>query len=279
MRIKIRNELLPLGLLVIVLITTVSFFPSNILRIILGLPFVLFFPGYTLIAAIFPRKEGLSGIERVALSFGMSIAVVPIIGLILNYTPWGIKLESILWAIASFIFIMIAIAGLRRRRLQQQERFGIEFHLALPSRGMGIQDKLLSTILVLTVLGALGMIGYIIATPKIEQEFTEFYILGLEDKATDYPRVLKVGEEGRVRLAIVNHEHDTMDYRIEMMINGVKNNEVKPIVLDNDKEWTREISFIPEMAGENQKVEFLLYKNGEAEPYLEPLHLWLDVTE
>ncbi len=68
------------------LVAIIILFPSNILRIILGLPFLLFFPGYTLVAALFTRKEGMGSIERVALSFGLSIAVVPLIGLILNYT-------------------------------------------------------------------------------------------------------------------------------------------------------------------------------------------------
>jgi uncharacterized membrane protein len=57
-------------------------------RIPLGLAMVLFLPGYTLIAALFPEKEDLDGIERVALSFGLSIAVVPLMGLGLT-TPLG----------------------------------------------------------------------------------------------------------------------------------------------------------------------------------------------
>src|SRR3972149_42796 len=65
-------------------------------RIILGLPFVLFFPGYALMAALFPRKDDIDPIERVALSLGLSIAVVPLIGLALNYSPWGIRLDPIL---------------------------------------------------------------------------------------------------------------------------------------------------------------------------------------
>jgi uncharacterized membrane protein len=50
------------------------------IRIILGLPFILFIPGYILIFALFPTKktdQGIDIIERVALSFGLSIAVVP----------------------------------------------------------------------------------------------------------------------------------------------------------------------------------------------------------
>ena len=69
MAIRVKNELIPLNLLVIVLVAVIILFPSNILRIILGLPFLLFFPGYTLVAALFTRKEGMSSIERVALSF------------------------------------------------------------------------------------------------------------------------------------------------------------------------------------------------------------------
>jgi len=61
-----------------------------IIRNILGAIFVLFLPGYSLIKLLFPKKE-LDNIERTALSIGMSLALVPMIGLILNYTPWGIE--------------------------------------------------------------------------------------------------------------------------------------------------------------------------------------------
>jgi len=125
--IRVKDELIPLNVLVIVLVAIIILFPSNILRIILGLPFLLFFPGYTLVAALFTRKEAMGSIERVALSFGLSIAVVPLIGLILNYTPWGIRLEPVLYSVVSFIFIASVIAWLRRRRLPHPERFGGEF--------------------------------------------------------------------------------------------------------------------------------------------------------
>jgi uncharacterized membrane protein len=62
----------------------------------------LFLPGYALIKALFPTtvpikttSENLDNIERIALGLGMSLALVPIMGLILNYTPWGIRLTPI----------------------------------------------------------------------------------------------------------------------------------------------------------------------------------------
>ena len=103
MRIRLGNEFWLLNLLVIALVVSIILAPSEVLRIVIGLPFVLFFPGYVLMAALFPRREGLGGIERVALSFVMSIAVVPLIGFILNYTWWGITMESVLYSVAAFI--------------------------------------------------------------------------------------------------------------------------------------------------------------------------------
>lgn len=55
-----------------------------------GLPFILFLPGYALTVPLFLTKYGFDMIEWMALSFGLSIAVVPLIGLCLNYIPWGI---------------------------------------------------------------------------------------------------------------------------------------------------------------------------------------------
>ena len=47
---------------------------DTVIRTILGLFLILFIPGYSLIAALFPKKGDLDGIERAALSFGLSIA-------------------------------------------------------------------------------------------------------------------------------------------------------------------------------------------------------------
>jgi uncharacterized membrane protein len=59
------------------------------LRAVLGFIMVLFVPGYVFISALFPGSDELSGIERLALSIGLSICIVVFIGIALNYTPWG----------------------------------------------------------------------------------------------------------------------------------------------------------------------------------------------
>jgi uncharacterized membrane protein len=277
--IKLGSGLIVLNILVVILILAIIFSSSNVLRIVLGIPFLLFFPGYTLIALLFTKKEGIGGIERVALSVGLSIVVVPLIVLILNYTPWGIRLESILYSLASFILITSIISCLRRRGLAEHERFAIQFKVAMPSWGEGAWDRILSITLVVVILGGLATLSYAIATPKGGETFTEFYVLGQEGKATDYPKELKTGEEGKVIVAVVNHEGKEVSYRVEVVIGNRKITEVGPMVLVDRQKWEGDVYFVPEVAGNNQKVEFLLYKNDEVEPCLEPLFLRVNVAE
>src|SRR6266705_2796807 len=57
---------------------------------------ILFVPGYVLMAALFPRAKEIDWIERVALSLGLSIAVVPLLALLLNFTPFGIRFGPVI---------------------------------------------------------------------------------------------------------------------------------------------------------------------------------------
>jgi len=280
LRVKSENELAAISILSVLLIIIIAFLPSNPLRIVLGLPFILFFPGYTLIAALFPKKADLGSIERVALSFGLSIAVVPLIGLILNYTPWGIKLYPILVSITLFILVTSGAAWYRRHKLPEEERLSISFNVTLPRwAAMSGWDKVLSIVLVVSILGAIGALAYVIMTPKAGEKFTEFYILGLDGKAANYPTELTVGEEGKVILGIVNHEHeDELTYRVEILIDGEGNSTISPPALDHGVKWEDEVGFVPQKAGGNQTVKFILYKQGEEEVY-HSVYLRLNVKE
>ncbi|MGA2767374.1 MAG: DUF1616 domain-containing protein [Candidatus Bathyarchaeia archaeon] len=103
-------------------------FPLVYLRYVLGTAFVLWLPGYAFTKALFPQnlpfakalarssdtsEKELDAIERIALSVGMSIALVPIVGLLLNYTPWGIRLTPIVLSLLALTTIF-ATAGIIR---------------------------------------------------------------------------------------------------------------------------------------------------------------------
>jgi hypothetical protein len=87
-------------------------YPLVYARYVLGSIYVLWLPGYTFIKALFPEKE-LDNIERLALSIGLSLALVPIVGLFLNYTPWGIRLTPITLSLLA-LTITFATAALMR---------------------------------------------------------------------------------------------------------------------------------------------------------------------
>jgi uncharacterized membrane protein len=137
-------------------------------------------------------------------------------------------------------------------------------------------NRLLFIVLALAILGAAAAFIYFIASPPAEKS-TEFYLLGIEGKATNYPEKLKLGEEASLTLGIINREQTSVSYRVEVSMNGVIIGNLAPMTLGADEKLEREITFSPNRLGENQKVEFFLYKQGQSEAY-ESLYLMVDVT-
>jgi hypothetical protein len=89
-------------------------FPLVAIRWTLGSVFVLFLPGYVTVEALFPRFRELHAIERFALSIGLSLALVSLVGLLLNYTPWGVNLAPIEISLTAFT-LGLAGVGVERQ--------------------------------------------------------------------------------------------------------------------------------------------------------------------
>jgi len=90
--------------------------PLMPIRYLLGAVSVLFMPGYSIVEALYPRGDELTPLERLALSIGLSLAVVPLVGLILNYTPWGIRLIPIVISNTALTIALLTVAALRKAR-------------------------------------------------------------------------------------------------------------------------------------------------------------------
>ena len=176
--------------------------------------------------------------------------------------------------------MLISIIALsKRNKLPLGVRFAFSSNLNSSGwSGSGRLGKALSIILISVILAAIGAIVYMIVTPHVGEKFTEFYILGTDGKDDNYPTEVVLGEEARVILGIVNREYEEVRYRVDVNIDEVANKEIGPVVLAHEEKWEQEVSFIPTEAGENQKVELVLYKQGQSESYL-TLRLWLDVKE
>lgn len=214
-----------------ILFIYVPFLNETPVRVLLSLPIILFIPGYILIAALFPQKNELDLIERIALSFGLSIAVVPLIGLGLNYTPWGIRLDPIVTSLSIFIFIMGVIAQYRRGILPKNEQY--EFPLNTIITGLKEDffspeqtrtDQILSIILLISIITTVFVTIFVIAVPKDGERFTEFYILGEKQMAADYPSKIFTGQDYPMYIGIGNHEYQNISYTLETYLVNMKFN-------------------------------------------------------
>jgi uncharacterized membrane protein len=294
-------DLIICAALALLLIALIAFVPDSLARQILGLVFVLFLPGYAATAALFPENEQIDTIERVALSFGLSIAIVPLIGLGLNFTTWGIRLEPIMASVSAFIIIASVVGWYRRMRLPEDERFAIVIDVKVDWRGMPLVDKLLTIGIVVMLIASIVVLAWAITTPRVGETFTQLAILGPDGMATDYPRNLTVGEEARVLLSVKSYEHAVVNYTIVLVLTNVT--DYNFTVDENTIDWAETHDLTP-YSGISQdftldhleyynqtfdfsvsadgmwKLQFLLYIDGQGydqDSYRE-VHLWLDVS-
>ncbi|MDW5562335.1 MAG: DUF1616 domain-containing protein [Methanomassiliicoccus sp.] len=212
-------------LLSLLLAAFIFLVPDNPGRIIIGLPFILFFPGYGLISTLFPEKGSLDLIERIALSFGVSIAIVPLIGFGLNYTPFGIRLEPILASLIIFN-ITFCVAGMWRRTASKDPYLPFDPRTTYTSamgrfNSEGKVDKVLTVVLVIAILSSVIALIYVVAFPKQGESFTEFYILGPGGKASGYPQNITTNQSAPVIIGIANHEHRTVNYTVEVWLSNI----------------------------------------------------------
>ncbi|MXR40744.1 DUF1616 domain-containing protein [Halobaculum sp. WSA2] len=329
------------AVVVAVALTIVSVFTPVVnetpLRVVFGLPFVLFVPGYALIAALFPEAgtppaadgergddgvgagvsgdhsdaddedpSGIDGIERVALSFGTSIAVVPLVGLVLNFTPFGIRLVPIVVSVSGVTLALTAVAARRRRALPADERLRVPYRRWIADARAELfepetrTDAALNVLLAVSVVIAVSSVGYAVAVPKQGESFTEFYILTEDEDgelvADDYPTEFTRGESRSLVVGVTNQENRPTDYTVVVQLQRVRvaNNSTTVLEESRLKQWDVELAHnetwhlnhtvTPRMTGERLRLAYLLYVGDPpAEPTVDnayrELHLWINVSD
>lgn len=82
---------------------------------VIGAVYVLFVPGFVLSFAFFPRGR-VDVIERSALSFALSIAVVPLVAFYLNLMGVRISRLNVILEVAGIILVVGVVAWMREQR-------------------------------------------------------------------------------------------------------------------------------------------------------------------
>jgi len=226
----------------------------------------------------------------------------------------------IIVTVAGFTLLSTGVAARRRWALPPEERFAVPYRawitigreeLFEPETRV---DGALNVLLVLSVLLAVGSVGYAVAVPPQGEQFTEFYLLTETDEgelvADDYPTTFVRGDSAPVVVGIGNQEQAVVNYSVIVELQEVQpvdggsvnvtnetanaSTELEVVnrqqldqfaaTVEHNETWQESRELRPMLTGENLRVQYLLYR-GEppAEPTTEnayrSLHLWVDVFE
>jgi uncharacterized membrane protein len=175
------------------------------LRAALALPLVVVYPGYALLAVLFPERPGddpgfeedgasITGTERFALSVVVSLALVPMVAFVLNYAGFGVQLRPILLAVGGLIVGLGVLGFISRLRVPAERRYGVPVlgwlgrtggrYLSTDRRDLTNAPALvpssgslrfLNVLFVLSLLTLAGTAGYAAVNPPANDDpFTEF---------------------------------------------------------------------------------------------------------
>lgn len=290
------------------------------LRTVLALPLVLLFPGYALLAALYPgtavdervRRDGtrdakatLTQLERLVFSVVLSLAIVPMIGFVLNFTPFGIRLGPMMVAVGGVTVILALVGVLSRASVPSDRRHGLragrigawaDRYLSRSRRSLLSSEafipetetqRLLNLVFVIGIVVFAASVGYAAVTPAADQEpFTELYLVEQTDDGRYTTENISTeffsGKTRTLYVGIGNHEGRPVDYTIVVQLDGKELDRTRTHVNDGvTKRVAQPIT--PKTTGDRIRLQFLLYKgNVPAEPTPEnayrSVHLWVTVN-
>jgi len=304
-------------------LATAAVDPAPAVRTARGLVGVLFAPGYALAAALFPRERagGLTGlgdriddsgtvtaVERLVLAVGLSVCLVPLLGIGLDYTPTGVRPAALLATVGYATVALVPVAVVRRALVAPEERFNPRFlvPLAVGANRLGARAARGPNLRAESVLSALVVVGLVVAASGIGvavigtgegERFTEFYLV-TEDPETgeyvagNYPEEIRPGASETVHVGITNHEGERTDYTVVVLLQRLDESGVsEQRTLDSftatlgPGETRREPHRIsPELTGEELRLTYLLYvgsppadERPSADTAYRSVHIWIDV--
>jgi uncharacterized membrane protein len=173
----------------------------------IGLVLVGIVPGYLATAVLLPGKREADGALRLGLTLGLSFSLVAFLGVLLNYTPWGITFATMGYSLLILCLILGTLALSRRLGVPPAERFGVTLALRLaPWKEYTQTERLLTVLLVLVFAVTIPLYGSSLLKPRASAPFTELYLLGPTGNFTGYPTHLNVSQNSTVQIVVANHE-------------------------------------------------------------------------
>jgi uncharacterized membrane protein len=247
------------------------------LRTPLGLLAVLVVPGYALAAALFPTDEQIDFVERLALSVGLSIALIAVLALLLDPIPEGLSFPAIRTALTTVSASALVVGFVRRStappaRARAWGGRSAGRPAARPSRAA----RFTRWIVVANLL--VGALAYGTTVGQRPPYPTEFYVLGPEGRLTGYPREVALGDPVVFRLGVRQAQNENGTYQATVRRGDTVLATLGPISLGPGARWEQDVRVTADVAGPSQELTLELARPGGARP-VRALRLWLDVRD
>lgn len=124
-------------------------------------------------------------------------------------------------------------------------------------------EKLLTVILLVVLIGAVVLAGYLSTLPEKKDPYTEFYMLGENGIAEDYVYDLNIGQPNSVILGVTNHEKRPVLYTIEVALaNEVVNPTTNETTIKSAKQIDSFTVNVPDGATYEQPYTFTVNQQG-----------------
>ncbi|TMT86910.1 DUF1616 domain-containing protein [Haloterrigena sp. H1] len=212
---------------------------STVARAAVGFPLLFLVPGYVTVSALFPRAapaqqpqaddrqfiqqtQALTDVERVALSFGLSFALLPILGLVIALTPWAFTGPVVVGTVACFALIGVSLATARRLSVPPADRYQIDFGRRFEAARVAIFDAtssfhvVVNVALVCSMVLAMTTVGYALVAPQDGEQYTSLQLLTEDETgelvASGYPSEIDAGDSVPLVVAVENQEGQGMEY-------------------------------------------------------------------
>lgn len=231
-------------------------------RVVLGFLVMLALPGYALMLLLFPRRSDLDFADRLILCLGLSVPVIVLVGVILNFSPFRIGPASVAVGMAIATVLLGGMALWRRSRVALAERFIPEMRPTAPQVAW------------IAGFALMALVVYWVARPN--ERFTEFYLLGPQGRLEDYARQLRPGEEFTVTLVLRNFERRRMEYWVRVPFDP-SIGELRTPVIANEGTWARTLRLRAPAGSGRTQLSFDLYRPGDSTPYRR-LYLRVDLA-
>lgn len=324
-RVGVPGDVVPLVYVILVDAAVATNAIAGAWRLVAVAPLLFVLPGYALLSLLYPRgarrrvdddRRPLGGLglrsgrlvwrERLLLSFGLSVALLPLFGFAVAAAGVGFATLPAVAVPSGFTIACLLLGAVRRRLLPAGQAYEVPVRSWLAELDAAVFDApdrreaVLNTMLVVVIAGALvGMSAAVVAPPSSEA-YTSLSLLTTSPSGeyvqSGYPSTVVAGQPQPLVAGVTNHEDERTDYTIVVEMHRVSTDGGSTTVLERRAVARQQATVAPgetwywshnvstQMLGDELRLTYMLYEGSapsspSTDSAYRTAYLWIAVTE